>query len=316
MSKTAEEILAETRAFNDTVEGLLAAAPSLHTVDPVVTRKNRMEGKSAFPAPVILPEGQERVVRGRSGDIPIRVFIPPTVRGAYLHIHGGGWVLGNAQSQDPLLWRIAQEAQVAVVSVEYRLAPEDPYPAGVDDCEDAALWFVKEAPAEFGVDRLSIGGESAGAHLSVVTLLRLRDRHGVTGAFNAANLVYGCYDLSHTPSQRLWGDRNLILSGPIIQWFTDSFLPGIDLEARRDPDISPLYADLRDMPQALFSVGTLDPLIDDSLFMAARWQAAGNEAQLLTYEEGIHGFTLFPITIGMQSTEAQIDFLREAAARG
>ena len=105
----------------------------------------------------------------------------------------------------------------------------------------------------------TIGGDSAGGHLSAVTLLRLRDRHAITGAFAAANLIYGAFDLSMTPSQRLWGERNLILSTPILHYFGDMFLPGMGDEARRDPDISPLYADLRDMPPALFTVGTHGP---------------------------------------------------------
>ena len=121
----------------------------------------------------------------------------------------------------------------------------------------------------------TIGGDSAGGHLSAVTLLRLRDRHAITGAFAAANLIYGAFDLSMTPSQRLWGERNLILSTPILHYFGDMFLPGLGDEARRDPDISPLYAALHDMPPALFTVGTMDPLLDDSLFMHARWLASG-----------------------------------------
>ena len=88
------------------------------------------------------------------------------------------------------------------------------------------------------------------------TLLRLRDRHGITGAFAAAVFQYGSFDLSMTPSQRLWGERNLVLSGPIISWFLDQFLPTQDREQRRDPDISPLFADLSGMPPAIFTVGT------------------------------------------------------------
>ena len=103
-------------------------------------------------------------------------------------------------------------------------------------------------------------------------------------------LQYGCFDLSMTPSQRLWGERNLVLSGPIIAWFADQFLPGRDREQRRDPDISPLYADLAGMPPAIFTIGTEDPLLDDSLFMEARWRAAGHPTELRIWPEA-------PITI-------------------
>ena len=145
-----------------------------------------------------------------------------------------------------------------MVSVDYRLAPENPYPAGPDDCEAAALWLIgDEARRRLGAPGpRAIGGDSAGGQLAAVTLLRLRDRHGITGAFGAAVLQYGCFDLSMTPSQRLWGERNLVLSGPIMIWFADQFLPRHDREQRRDPDISPLFADLSGMPPAIFTIGT------------------------------------------------------------
>jgi acetyl esterase/lipase len=108
-------------------------------------------------------------------------------------------------------------------------------------------------------------------------VLRLRDRHGITGAFRAANIVYGCYDLSMTPSQRLWGERRLPLTTPGLRWFAEQYTPGQTGEQRRAPDVSPLYADLRGLPPALFSVAALDPLLDDSLFLSARWRAAGND---------------------------------------
>src|SRR5207249_4382288 len=113
--------------------------------------------------------------------------------------HGGGWVLGRAFHDDARNEAIAERCRVAVVSVDYRLAPEDPYPAGPDDCEAAALWLVEHARAEFGADRLVVGGASAGAHLAAVTLQRMRDRHAFT-RFAGAVLTYGAYDLAMTPS--------------------------------------------------------------------------------------------------------------------
>jgi acetyl esterase/lipase len=219
-------------------------------------------------------------------------------------------VLGAAHHQDPLLKIVADSCNAAVLSVEYRLAPEHPYPAGPDDCEAAAVWLVKNCVSELGTDKLMIGGESAGAHLSAVTLLRLRDKHGFA-EFRAANLVFGAFDLSFTPSVRRWGDRNLILNTPIIEWFTDHF---VSKDRREDPDVSPLYADLRDMPPALFTVGTLDPLIDDSLFMHGRWIAAGNGAELAVYPGCIHGFSAFPNEIGRRANLRQLEFLKSSRA--
>ena len=114
-----------------------------------------------------------------------------------------------------------------------------------------------------------------------------------------------------TPSQRLWGERNLILSTPILHHFGDMFLPGMGDEARRDPDISPLYAELHDMPPALFTVGTMDPLLDDSLFMHARWLASGAPAELRTWPEAIHGFNAFPLRVTAAARAEQYAFLRD-----
>lgn len=305
---TGADELAETRAFNAELETALAGTPGIHeTDDPEAGRAARREGRGVFPAPVLLPEGRDRVVAG----VGVRVFTPPAVEGAFLHIHGGGWTLGTADEQDPLLWDLARKSGVAVVSVGYRLAPEHPYPAGPDDCERVARWLVEHARSEFGTDRLVIGGESAGAHLSAVTLLRLRDRHHITGAFRGAVFTFGCFDLSGTPSERRFGDRNLVLSTPIAEWFLDQFLPGRDAEERRDPEVSPLYADLSGMPPARFVVGTLDPLVDDTLFMAARWQAAGNAAELEVVAEAVHGFTAFPIGVGRTELARQQAFVSE-----
>jgi len=307
-----DEMLTESRTFNAVLEELLASVPAVHTVDPALTRAARESGEGTFGPVVKVDEAVDRSIEGRGGPIGLRVLRPPTVNAVFLHIHGGGWVLGAADQQDVLLWKLATDCNVAVVSVDYRLAPEHPYPAGPDDCEDVALWLVREGAAELGSDRLVIGGESAGAHLAAVTMLRLRDRHGLT-PFVAANLVFGCFDLSWTPSVRRWGERNLVLSTPIIEWFGDCFLPGVAMEERRDADISPLYADLTGLPPALFTVGTLDPLLDDSMFMAARWRAASNEAQLDVYEESVHGFTAFPLAIGRQAIESIADFVRRHA---
>ena len=236
-----------------------------------------------------------------------------TAVGAYLHIHGGGWALSAANLQDPLLVELADATGLCAVSIDYRLAPEHPYPAAPDDCEDAALWLLREGFDELGLPPVAtIGGDSAGGHLSAVTLLRLRDRHAITGAFAAANLIYGAFDLSMTPSQRLWGERNLILSTPILHYFGDMFVPGLGEEARRDPDISPLYAELSDMPPALFTVGTMDPLLDDSLFMHARWLASGARAELRTWPEAIHGFNAMPLRVTAAARAEQYAFLREA----
>ena len=311
-----DDVRQEARTFNAALEELLAAAPSVHTVPPEQTRQARADGRGTFPAPVVVPEGRDETIPGPDGDdIRLRVFVPAgDVRGVYLHLHGGGWVLGSSHAQDPLLWKLANEAHVAVVSVDYRLAPEHPFPAGPDDCEAAALWLVSQSRSTFGTDKIVIGGDSAGGHLAALTLLRMRDRHGITEPFVGANLVYGVFDLTMTPSQARWGDRNLVLSTPIMAWFYDCFLPGMPLEERRSGEVSPLYADLSGLPPALFTVGALDPLLDDTLFMAARWEAAGNDAELLVYPDAVHGFNGFPLRISAVANEAQWRFIEKAVS--
>ena len=311
-----EATLAEARSFNEALAQVLAEAPQLHTVPPERSRRARREGRSVWPQPVFLPQARDLSIRARSGAIRVRVLAPEEkATGVYLHIHGGGWVLGCCDEQDELLWALVEATGLCAVSVDYRLAPEHPYPAGPDDCEDAAVWLLDSGLTELDApDRVAIGGESAGAHLAVTTLLRLRDRHGVSGAFQAANLVYGVYDLSGRPSPRNRGDRHPMLSTPDRVWFRQSFTGNRDLEELRDPDLSPLHAELHDLPPALFTVGDLDPLLDDSMLMADRWQSAGNRAELRVWPESIHGFTAFPLALARAANNAQLEFLRAAVS--
>lgn len=287
---------AETRSINTAiVERLNAVADQWSQPAPEV-RAARAAGLGAFPAPVLSPRARSIEIDGPGGKIPLRVFEPqddqgaPTVpRGAFLHIHGGGWTFGSADGQDPRLERLADRLGLVVISVEYRLSPENPYPAGPDDCEAAALWLAREGAAFFGVDKLFIGGESAGSHLSLVTLLRLRDRHALS-PFRAALLHAGCYDLRLTPSARRWGEEKLVLNTRDIEKFVESFIGDADPSPA---DISPLNADLRDLPPVHLSVGTRDPLVDDTLFLHARWIAAGNQAELAVWRGGAHVFIGF-----------------------
>jgi acetyl esterase/lipase len=301
-----EAVSDEIRAQNEEIVRKLSALPDSWLYPTALVRERRRQGLGPFPDMPRSPRAETLTIEGRAGPIPLRVIAPETPRGVYCHIHGGGWSIGTADEQDPWLERIAESCGLACVSVEYRLAPEHPYPAGPDDCEDAALWLVRESRARFGTDRLFIGGESAGAHLSLVTLLRLRDRHGLT-PFLGANLFAGCYDLTMTPSARQFGSERLILTTRDVRLFCDHFCgPGVD---RRDPDVSPLYADLRGLPQALLSVGTRDALLDDTLFLAARWAAAGNRAEVALWPGGAHVSHRFESRLAEQAIERIDAFL-------
>jgi len=280
---------AGTRAINEEIVKRLTAEPTGLTIPEI--RERRINGIGAFPAAPKSPRAETMTIAGPAGPIALRVIPAKDPRGLYFHIHGGGWSIGAPDQNDPLLERIAEVAGFTTVSVKYRLSPENPYPAGPDDCEAAALWIAREGTRHFGLTKLAIGGESAGGHLSAVILLRLRDRHKL-GPFSAAFLNYGCYDLAMTPSARNWGDEKLVLNTAGIVAFSQSFLPS-DTDMS-NPDVSPLYANLRDMPPAIFSVGTRDPLLDDSLFMAPRWLAAGNAAELAIHPGACHGFLSLP----------------------
>ncbi|MBT2415145.1 alpha/beta hydrolase fold domain-containing protein [Streptomyces sp. ISL-12] len=263
------------------------------------------EGLAAVRATDFSPGGDlshpvsERTVPGPGGELTLRIIRPEgPPEAVMIGIHGGGWCTGTPAEDDWLNDYYAGHSHVATVAIDYRLAPEHPMPAAVDDCLTGVLWVAEHAAAAFGTERLLLHGASAGAHLAAATLLRLRDEHPrVAARIAAAGLLYGAYDLSGTPSQRLADDHTLVLPAHWIRGFAANTFPDLDAERLRDPALSPLYAQLDGLPPALFTVGALDPLLDDSLFMAARWRAAGNHADLDVWPGGVHGFdTMGPRT--------------------
>src|SRR5215212_6428395 len=186
-----QAITDEIRAQNADIVRTLSALPDPWLYPAALIRGRRRQGLGPFPDMPRSARAETLTIEGPTGAIPLRVIAPREPRGVFYHVHGGGWTLGAADEQDPWLDRLADSCGLTCVSVDYRLARENPYPAGPDDCEAAALWLMREGAKLFGTTRLAIGGESAGAHLSAVTLLRLRDRHKLN-AFSAAILNYGC----------------------------------------------------------------------------------------------------------------------------
>ncbi|GME64936.1 hypothetical protein GTA08_BOTSDO02289 [Neofusicoccum parvum] len=241
--------------------------------------------------------------------IPLRCIKPstepaPTSPGdKLLTCSTGGFVIGSNSMCDDLLTRLADELSVTVVSVEYRLAPEHPFPAAGEDCLDAAMYALSQhGQSKLGGPLHIIGGESAGSYLTVWTTLQLRHRGiDVRAEIPALVCSYGIYDLNYTPSVHQH-TRNIVLSAADTISFIDTAFP-FPSEARRDAKISTIYADLRILPPALFMVGSVDPLIDDSIFMAAKWSLEGNSAVLKIVREAFHGFTLIP----SESTEEGLD---------
>lgn len=280
----------EAREFNAAAAG----APSIYTeVDPSTPEglEAHRTGLSERPTPDG-PPAEEVLAEAGGRQVPVRVTIPQvgSPRGVYLEIHGGGFYMSRAQRSDFRNRQLADAAGVAVVGVDYRLAPENPWPVAPDDCETAALWLLGEAESRFGTSCLAIGGGSAGANLAMTTLLRLRDK-GLAGPFVAAALQYGAFDLSlQTPAARRFAD----------EYYLQAYVGGI--EDRTNPDISPLYGDLHDLPPALLTIGTLDPVLEDTLLMAMRLSAAGGEVDLRVYPEVGHGFLGFPIAMAEVAT--------------
>ncbi len=292
----------ETAAFNARIEAELAELPRVHEVDPVLTRKARAEGRGTFPPAGPLPGSSWVSTGATEGPGRVRVSDPDTEpRGIYLHIHGGGWTIGAPDQYDLHNQALAAATGARVVSVPYRLAPEHIWPAQRDDVLAGALWALGEMDLP-----IVIGGESAGAHLSAVAVLGLK----AAGAIDRVRGVvfnYGVFDLRMTPSMANWGDRYLVLSTPIVDWFTNNVIP--DPAMRADPEISVLLAKLDGLVPALFQVGTADPLLDDTLSMAMRWQAAGNETALAVYPGGIHAYDMFDLEIARQSHAAVASFV-------
>jgi acetyl esterase len=272
----------ESREFN----AASSASSGTHSQPDPSTPEGLQEVRASLTVPATPsgPPAVERLAEAAGRQVPVRVLAPEsgTARGVYLDIHGGGFYLGWAARGDARNRRLADALGVVVVSVDYRLAPEHPWPAAPDDCETAALWLIDQAETCFGTTRLAIGGASAGATLAMTTLLRLRDR-AVTKPFACAVLQFGTYDLSgQTPAGRLLAD----------QFFIQAYAGHVT--DRTNPDISPLYGDLRGLPPALLVTGTLDIMLEDNLVMAARLSAAGGEVDVRVYPESPHGFTSFP----------------------
>jgi acetyl esterase/lipase len=200
-----------------------------------------------------------------------------------------------------------------VVSPEYRLTPEVTIVDQIAESVGVAEWLGTNAAAEFGSDRLLIGGISAGGHLAAATLLHLRAAGSPTIAkFIAAVLDSGAYDLGRTASANLANDQTLIVTGSWLTGFLDLGLPGYDVEQRRSPEVSPMLNELAGLPPALFTVGDLDPLRDDSILMAQRWQLAGNHADLDVWPDAAHAFANMATPLGELALERTTSWMRSA----
>ncbi len=252
---------------------------------------------------------ENRTVPGPAGEIPVRVYAAegdnlPVV----MYFHGGGWVLGDIESHDGTCKQLLAElGQAAVVSVDYRLAPEHKYPAAADDCYAAAAW-VAEHGAEIGVDgsRLAVCGDSAGGNLSAVVSQMARDRGGP--AIAAQVLHVPVTDHNYDYPSYTENAEGLLLTRASMIWFWDHYLPSD--EAGREAYASPLRAaDLSGLPPALVQTAEFDPLRDEGEAYGAALDAAGTEVSVHRYDGVVHDpFMMFAMI------PTGVECLKEAAA--
>src|SRR5262245_15891566 len=271
-------------------------APPLWQLSPQEARlaADTMIGALFNDGGPIMADTRDFDIPGRRRTITARLYVPEGIGGSspgLLYLHGGGWVLGSPDTHDRLARELAAGLRARVLSIAYALAPEHPYPEGLDDCVDAARWLGAHC-AEIGIDarRLLIGGDSAGGNLAAATLLRLKEETGPT--FRAAIYIYGAFTLTvDTPSMQAWGDRDLILSLKVMDWFRSLYLGEAALTViDKDPYAAPIHGDLRGLPPAVLVVGSLDPLQSDSEMFAAALTRAGVETEIHVFDDAPHAF--------------------------
>ena len=280
---------------------LIVLQRSLAAMEHLSTRRLRRSG--------LVVETRRVAARGRSVDV--RIIRPPAdCRAVYLDMHGGGWAFGTAALDDRLNAELVRTSQFATVSVEYRRVPQHPLSAVIEDCEIAAAWLTANAQREFATSTVFVGGESAGAHLAACTALRARRFGEVAGML----LFYGIYDLSGSASFRSAGRETLVLHGPTLASSLDRLIAFNKIADPRDPSISPLFADLRDLPPALFFVGTSDPLIDDSIRMAELWQDTNGNAELVVVPDAPHAFNRLPTRVSAKTNAYAREWLTKLAS--
>ena len=277
-------------------ELLAAKAAKPKAFDPAKQRAGHDVYGAAMQRPY--PAGMQVAEReitcpgaGHDGDIKIRTYHPSGVgdsAACVIYLHGGGFVIGSLDSGDGVAWGIADEVGAVVVSVDYRLAPEHPFPAGAEDCY-AALCYVAEHPREFGIDaaRIAIWGDSAGGNLTVATCLIARDRGGPPIVAHAA--VYPVLTAPGLlPSHAKYADSPGLTSS-FMEEAWGSYVGAND--DGDEPYAAPLKApDLSRMPPAHVHIAEIDPLADDGREYVRRLLEAGGDAELHCARRMIHGF--------------------------
>jgi acetyl esterase len=237
--------------------------------------------------PEAMAKVEDRMIPGPAGEIPVRIYTPdgsgpmPVV----LFFHGGGFVIGNVETHDSNARSLAAGAKAIVISVDYRLAPEHPFPAAPDDCFAATTWAHDHA-AELGgdPDRLAVAGDSAGGNLAAVISLMARDAGGPP--LRAQILVYPATDLTMSHPSIEENGEGYLLTKDTMHWFMGHYQPDVSSQ-KASPMVA---ADLSGLPPALVITAEFDPLRDEGEAYAERLRAAGVPVVVSRYDGMIHGF--------------------------
>ena len=296
---------------------LRAAAPAMHTLSVEEARISSAAARIQPDPPEPVARIEDFTIPGPAGDIPVRLYSPDpdTQLPVLVYYHGGGWVIGDLDSHDPLCRTLANRANVVVLSVHYRLAPEHKYPAAADDSYAAAQW-VSEHGAEIGADgsRIAVCGDSAGGNLSAVVSLMARDRGGP--GLRGQVLIYPVTNLDFgTDSYRDNGDGSKGLSEDGMRWFWQHYVR--TQSEGFEPYASPLRADtIADLPPALVITAEYDALRDEGELYADRLERGGVTTQLTRYDGVIHGFVgmFAAVPEGNTAVNQIAEFLKETLA--
>jgi acetyl esterase len=272
----------------------LAGRPPFETLTPDEARQAYTASRAVLaPEPQLVAETRDLACPGPHGDIPLRYYRPfgteaGGVLPALVYFHGGGWLLGGLGSHDTTCRHFANAARCAVVSVDYRMAPEHKFPAAVDDSEAATRWIIAHASA-LGIDpaRVAVGGDSAGGNLAAVLALLARDRTLPPLAFQL--LIYPATDMAMTTVSSQTITQAVPLTSKSMKWFIDHYMRGAGdiTDWRASPARA---ADLSGTAQALVLTCTCDPLRDEGIEYARRLEREGVRVTHLHFSDQIHGF--------------------------
>jgi acetyl esterase len=234
---------------------------------------------------------EERTIDAATGPVPVRIYIPnETPAGAIVYFHGGGWVIGSVADYDAFTATLAERTDCAVISVDYRLAPEHPYPAPLQDAVAALDWAAAHLKNVLGVEpgKLIVAGDSSGANLATVSVRRCNAR-AIARRYDFQVLAYPVTDADFdTASYHEFAEGRLLTRADMM-WFWDQYAP--DTGQRNDPDLSPLRADtLTGSPPALILVAALDPLRDEGERYAEKLRQEGIAVEAICCEGLVHGF--------------------------